>query len=277
MLERLEFKISYHYEELNKRNLFDSFVETVKLIQESAASFTLELMPYDDVENKADEIMAITENAFGAKCHVTIGRNDAQKNRDLLTEMERTDYVDTWGRFNSAMFDLKMDLLGVKRREFCYAGDWTLWVDFSTGEARQCYGQPSNQNIFKNPSKPIKFCAVGKHCVQPYCINGHAFLSLGAIPELDTPSYFDTRNRTMKDGQTWLKYPCSDFFKKRLIDSNDEYTRSEKMGNSILFPFRFALWSIRSFEETKKKIVARLNKNSFMSALKDTTTGKETW
>ena len=260
LLSRLEFKISYHYEELLARGLFNAFARTVKMIQESPASFTLELMPYDAICGKIEEIIDTTESAFGAKCHVTVGRNDSLKSRGLLTAMDQDEYVSKWGRFESAMFDLKMELLGVKRREFCYAGDWTLWVDFSTGEARQCYGHPSNQNIFKDPSKPIKFYAVGTHCVQPYCINGHAFLSLGAIPELDTPTYFDTRNRVMYNGSNWLKASCAEFFSKKLVESNEEYSKYEKVKNSLLFPIRYILWSIRSFSETRQKISTRLRK-----------------
>ena len=261
LLERLEFKISYHYEELLARGLFDSFARTVTMIQESPASFTLELMPFDAISGKIEEIIAVTESSFGAKCHVTVGRNDSLKSRGLLTAMNRDEYASRWGKFESAMFDFKMELLGVRRKEFCYAGDWTLWVDFSTGEARQCYGQPSNQNIFNDPLKPIKFCAVGKHCVQPFCINGHAFLSLGAIPELSAPTYFDTRNRAMRDGGNWLKTPCAEFFSKKLVDSNKEYSKCEKAKNNLLFPVRYILWSVRSFSETKQKILARLRKH----------------
>lgn len=260
LLERLEFKISYHYQELRKHNLFDAFSNTVNSIRNSPASFTLELMPHDAICDQIEEIIAQTESTFGAKCHVTVGRDDSLKSRDLLTDMDRTSYVSEWSRFDSRMFDLKIDLLGVKRKEFCYAGDWTLWVDFSTGEARQCYGHPSNQNIFKDPSQPIKFCAVGRHCVQPFCINGHAFLSLGTIPELDTPTYFDTRNRTTIDGDNWLKEPCGEFFSKKLSEGNDEYTKLEKALNGLLFPARYLLWSIRSFSETRQKIATRLRK-----------------
>lgn len=68
-----------------------------------------------------------------------------------------------------------MDIFQKKIDDFCYAGAWTLYVDLETGAAKPCYGQLSNQNIFKNPEQPIIFNPVGKHCRQPYCYNGHAF------------------------------------------------------------------------------------------------------
>ena len=261
LIGRLEFKISFHYDELKRRGLLEAFTDNVQRIMESPASFTLELMPYDGNETLVKEIMDYSARHFGAPCHVTVGRDDAKKNRGLLSSDTREEYVDRWSAFSSPMFDLKMELLEVKRKEFCYAGDWTLWVDFSTGEARQCYGQPSNQNIFEDPSAPIKFVPVGCHCVQPYCINGHAFLSLGAIPELDTPTYFDTRNRVMENGGQWLKEPCASFFSQKLSVANKEYSDREKRLNGLKFPFTFFAWSLRSFGETRDKISRRLKKS----------------
>lgn len=261
LLQRLEFKVSYHYTELKRLGLFEKFCETIKKIEESPASFTLELMPYDALLEDIDEIIQETEKQFGALCHVTVGRNDSLVSRGLLTELDQDDYVRAWGQFDSDMFDFKMNLLGVKRKEFCYAGDWTLWVDFSTGEARQCYGQPSNQNIFENPGTPIRFVAVGGHCMQPYCINGHAFLSLGAIPELETPTYYDTRNRITSQGGQWLKEPCASFFSSKLIDSNEEYGSAKKAFTNLMHPLRFAKWSVRSWDETKRKIKTRMKKH----------------
>lgn len=260
LVERLEFKISFHYDELVRRDMLVRFTDNVKKILNSPASFTLELMPYDGNKEMIEEIIAYSQDNFGAACHTTVGRDDTRQSRGLLSSLPRDEYVKEWSAFDSAMFDFKMELLDVKRHEFCYAGDWTLWVDFSTGEARQCYGQPSNQNIFEDPDKPIKFIPVGHHCVQPFCINGHAFLSLGAIPELETPTYFETRNRTMENGKNWLKEPCATFFSQKLETANREYSPSEKTKNGLLFPFRFIGWSLRSFPETREKISRKLGK-----------------
>ena len=55
------------------------------------------------------------------------------------------------------MFDFKLDIFQKKIDDFCYAGAWTLYVDLGTGAAKPCYGQLTNQNIFKNPEQPIIF------------------------------------------------------------------------------------------------------------------------
>ena len=259
-IAHLELKVSFHYFELKRKGLLERFFENVRKVAASPASFTLELMPHDEIEDEVNDIIALCRAEVGAPCHVTVGRDDARTDRSLLTAHTRDEYTNVWSAFDSPMFRFKMDLLDTKRREFCYAGSWTLWVDFSTGEARQCYGQPSNQNIFADSAKPIKFIPVGKHCVEPFCINGHAFLALGAIPSLDTPTYSTVRDRETPEGEHWIKEPCRRFFSHRLKESNRELSEAEQRRNSIAFPFRFFVWALRSAPETMKKIRTRLEK-----------------
>ena len=38
----------------------------------------------------------------------------------------------------------------------------------------------------------------------------HAFLTLGVIPELETPTYADIRNRVCEDGREWLSKEVKD-------------------------------------------------------------------
>ena len=223
LLSHLEFKISFHYKELQRKNLLTHFFLNVQAIKSSAASFSLELMPYDEIETYIDEINQLCMEKVGAKCHATIGRKDSAAGRSLLTQHSKDDFADIWSSLDSEMFRYKMELIDVKRKEFCYAGSWTLYVDFSTGDARQCYGQPINQNIFRDISKPILFIPVGFYCVQPYCINGHAFLTLGAIPSLNSPTYEQIRNRKCLDGSEWLSEPCKYCFSSRLCESNKQY------------------------------------------------------
>lgn len=231
--KHLEFKVSFHYEELKRKNMLDGFIENLKKIQQSDYSFTLELMSADSQIQYIPEIMEFCKKYVGAKCHVTVGRNEKYREKSLLSDLSMSDYVNTWSVFESTMFDFKMDLLDVKRKEFCYAGDWTLFVNMHTGEARSCYAQPFSQNIFKDCKKSIKFHAVGYHCVQPYCFNGHAFLSLGAIPEMKAPTYLEIRNRTRDDGTEWFGDDAKEFFGSKLVESNREYSSFKKKLNYI--------------------------------------------
>ena len=78
-------------------------------------------------------------------------------------------------------------------------------------------------------SKPIPFCAIGKHCQELHCYNGHVWISLGAIPELKAPTYAEMRNRVCMDGSEWLKPEMKAFMSTKLYNMNAEYTISEKI------------------------------------------------
>ena len=158
------------------------------------------------------------------------------------------------------MFDFKLDIFKKKVKDFCYAGAWTLYVDLGTGAAKPCYGQMSNQNIFKNPEKPIIFEPVGKHCRQPYCYNGHAFLTLGVIPELTTPTYADIRNRICDDGREWLSAEVKEAFSKKLVDSNKIWDEKKKRNYEKKYPFIFLKTACYDWKEIYSKVIKKHKK-----------------
>ena len=239
LLEHLEFKFSFHYAELKKKGWLDRYFSNVKKMWEKGCSFTVELMPYDGLIDDIDEIINLCKLELGAACQITVGRNDLTEKKDLLTSMSRKEYESVWRKFDSTMFDFKLDIFQKKIDNFCYAGVWTLYVDLGTGASKPCYGQLSNQNIFNNPEQPIIFNPVGKHCRQPYCYNGHAFLTLGVIPELETPTYADIRNRVCEDGREWLSKEVKDAFSQKLADNNEVWDEEKK--NSYENSFRWRI------------------------------------
>ena len=83
-------------------------------------------------------------------------------------------------------------------------------------------------NIYKNIDKPLNFKALGHNCTLPHCWAGHAFLTLGNIPELDTVTYAETRNRIDSEGRTWLKPQMEQFMKQKLKYNNEEYSFIKK-------------------------------------------------
>lgn len=254
LLERLEFKFSFHYAELKKKGWLDRFFANVKKMWASGCSFTIELMPYDALVPEIDTIIALCKKELGAICQITVGRNDLTGKKDLLTAMTREEYEKAWSPFKSTMFDFKLSIFQRKIKEFCYAGAWTLYVDLGTGAAKPCYSQLSNQNIFKDETKPIKFDPVGKHCRQPYCYNGHAFLTLGVVPELDTPTYADIRNRKCEDGREWLSPTVKEAFSTKLYESNEVWSEKKKKKYERQYPFHFLKTAIYDWKEIYTKV-----------------------
>lgn len=254
LLSRLFFKISFHYKELNRLNIMDRFFENVKAIHSAGASFTLELMAFDGIENDIIDIKKVCMDNVGALCHATIGRNDKRKDKALLSAHSEDEFRKTWSELESPMTQFKLEVIGVKRKEFCYAGCWSLFVNMYTGESQPCYWQPYNQNIFKNPDEQIKFTPVGHTCTQPYCTNAHAHMCWGTIPNLQTPYYSEMRNRVMSNGEEWLTKECKEFFESKLIETNCEYSKFQKIIHNIIYPFRLIRWFFRDWKNNVRRL-----------------------
>lgn len=258
LLSRLEFKFSFHYEELKKRGWLDKFFSNVKKMRATGCSFTIELMPYDELIADIDKIMELCKSELGAMCQITVGRNDLTKKKELLTSMSKSEYENVWRKFNSMMFNFKLDIFQKKITNFCYAGAWSMYVDLGTGNAKPCYGQLINQNIFKNPKKPIIFSPVGRNCRQPYCYNGHAFLTLGVVPDLKTPTYADIRNRVCDDGKEWLSKDVKAAFSQKLFDNNEIWSESRKANYERKYPFIMLKTALYDWKEIKDKIIKKI-------------------
>ncbi|MGN0351070.1 MAG: radical SAM protein [Roseburia sp.] len=256
-LNRLEFKFSFHYKELKKKNWLERYFDNVKLMSSLGCSYTIELMPYDEIAQDIDDIISICEKEVGAACQITVGRNDLTGSKELLTNMSRDDYEKTWKIFDSNMFKFKLDIFGKKIKEFCYAGAWSLYIDLGTGAAKPCYGQLSNQNVFEDIDRPIVFEPVGTHCRQPYCYNGHAFLTMGMVPSIEAPCYADIRNRVTKTGDSWLKPEVKEAFSCKLYNSNEEWSDIKKLMWGCTYPLRFIKSAIYDRKEIYEKVIKR--------------------
>lgn len=222
---RLLIKFSFHYLELKKRELLDTFVDNVNKIKESGISYTIEITPHDELVDSIEEIKLFSNEHFGALPHITVARDADTRSIDILTHYSRENYIKIWEQFDSALFDFKISIFNKKRNEFCYAGDWSIYLDLETGKYRQCYVGRELGNICDNG--PIHFQAIGR-CPIPHCFNGHAFLPLGDIPELNCPTYAEERDRECVDGSHWLKDDCREFFSSKLYDGNKAYSENDK-------------------------------------------------
>lgn len=252
LLSRLFFKFSYHYLELKKKNLFDLFFNNIRKMRDAGCSFTLELTPNDESIPYIDDIKQRAINELGAACHVTIARDDVAPGADkpILTKLDKEKFYETWAVFDSDMMNFKKTIFGVKRKEFCYAGDWSFYLNLGTGLMTQCYCSFKQQQIFENPDKSIDFTPVGHRCSMPHCYNGHAFLTLGCIPEHKSITYAQLRNRVCADGTEWLQPNVKEFFSCKLKDNNREYSYWEKVFHRLRYS--------QAAQKFKQKIRAKL-------------------
>lgn len=229
-LERLHFAFSFHYLELKKRNLLEKFFSNVKRVKKLGCSFVVQLNLYDKYIEDIEEIKKICKENIGAYPQIAATRDesdvDTKQKYKLYTKLSKEEYKEKGQTFNSKLFDFTMKNFMVKRKEFCYAGDWSLILDLTTGNTKKCYCLDEDQNIFENIEKPIKFEAVGNSCPTIYCFNSSHFLSLGDIPTLNTPSYAELRNR---EEANWYNEKTKAFLSTRLYESNDTYKTLKKI------------------------------------------------
>ena len=179
-------------------------------------SFTLELVPYDDLIPSIPEIKDYSIRYLGALPHVTVARDETKKSLPILTSLPLDKYYEIWSSFDSELFRFKYRIFGVKRLEYCYAGFNTCYLFLRNGQMQQCYCSGKNSNIYK---KHLRFPGpVGNQCTESHCYNGHAWLCFGNIPKLETPTYFELRNRAGKFGN-WVTPEMERIFIQK-IDTN---------------------------------------------------------
>ncbi len=222
--KHLLIKFSFHWLELKRLNLLSRYVENVKKIQEAGISFSIEITPHDELIPYIDEIKDFSIANFGALPHITVARNEATQDIEVLTKLSPEEYEKTWASFESDMFNFKYSTFGKKRCEFCYAGLWSLQLDLATGSYYQCYGGDLLGNIDK---EQINFRPVG-HCKMPHCFNSHAYMTYGTIPNVETPYYNNMRDRVCEDGSHWVQEKAREFFSTKLKDSHEQLSLREQ-------------------------------------------------
>lgn len=223
LLRHLIFKFSYHYLEQHRLHLTERFFANIQRMRKAGCSFTLEVTPNDELIPYIDAIQEEARLYLGALCHVTIARDDITEEIPILTDLPEDEFYRTWSVFDSGLFDFKKTIFGKHQDGFCYAGEWSVYVNLGTGVMTQCYEGRLLDNIYDNPDKPLHFEAVGKRCRTAHCYNGHAFLTLGDIPELETPTYASLRDREDAQGNRWLTEEVSAFLSGKLGESNKPY------------------------------------------------------
>ena len=219
ILKRVEFKCSFHYLELKKRGLLELFADNVNRAWRGGASVNIELVPSDELIPILDEVKAFSMEHFGALPHLTIARDDRTEGIDYLTELPMEEYDRVWSQLNSDFWRFKKTIFGVPQKHFCYAGQWSCYINITNGYTTQCYCGKSLGNVFENPDEAFPEMPIGK-CEIAHCYNGHMFMTWGLIPGVTKTGYGDIRDRERTDGTHWLQPELKEFFNTKLCNAN---------------------------------------------------------
>lgn len=224
LLARLFFKLSFHYAELKRTNLYEVFWSNVGKIKDSPCSYSIEITPDDSIVEDIESIKKeFKERAGGAMPHITFTRDANKEGLDLLSDMTLEEYKDIWGSFDSELFDLKFGLYKKKIQQSCYAGNWSYRINTVNGNLQSCYRQELSGTILDDIRKPLPVLTVKHSCNMDYCFNNHAFLAWGDVPEIRCSSYYQVRNRISEDAKCWVKEPYAAAMRQKLYENNFEY------------------------------------------------------
>lgn len=250
LLSRLHFSFSFHYLELLRTNHLETFFSNINTVRNAGCSFMVQFNLYDKYIPHLETIKNICVEHVGAAPQIAATRKQGEQ-IELLTVHTKQEYHNLGSDFESPLFDFTLQNFMVKRRDFCYAGDWSFVLNLSTGIAKRCYSDSNIQNIFQCIDHPIKFKAVGNACRSTYCVNSSHFMSWGVIPTIKTPTYTELRNRKCDNGSEWIHPKMKAFMSQKLADNNDEYNTTEKIQVNLLHHLHFP-------QKACRKVVAKI-------------------
>lgn len=210
-ISRLFFKVSFHYEEMQRLGLLDIFWDNLDLIKSSACSFTVEYITSDETLEQIEEFKQICMEKMHAYPHINMPRNEQASNLGVLSKNTWRNYIQKWDivGFESEFWKFRKQVFGKKYNEFCYAGERSLWINMENGFSYQCYDLPPIQNFMGEIEKPVKWLAIGNNCPQAHCYVAYSHMTLGTINYQGCvkykPHYDEIRNRICTDGSEWIK------------------------------------------------------------------------
>lgn len=264
--ERLFFKFSFHFLELQKTKSMEQFFENVELVKNSGISITVELTVNDKTVPHIPQVQETCQKHLGTLCHVIESRNNLDPKMDRLTKLPVEDHFAAWDTFQSPLISFQKTTWGQKRREFCYAGDWVINLYLETGNITHCLGGGNViQNIFEDLDEPIHFAAVGQSCPWPHCYSSYFVMTCGVIPELETPCYAQMRERIDYNGNHWLSPTMREFMSSQLKESNQQYSKEKQTYISALMGFEYKQEKSISDEEIAGAIAEGLRKKNVNS------------
>ena len=212
-------KASFHYLELKAKNLLEKYAAIIKMLDKSEISYSIELVPSDEAVEFIPEIKQYCEENFGALCHVTIARDD-RRGMKTLTKYPMFKYKRIWSQFDSPLFDFKLKTLFKKVRKKCYGGVLSGYINIQSGDIRPCYAGQVFANIYENMTEPLNEHEI-KKCPFKFCYNGHCFLTLGIVPEIEAPYYIEMRDRIKNDGSHWVKENFRKVYSQKLYNNHE--------------------------------------------------------
>lgn len=261
---RLFFKASFHYRELKKRKLLETYARNIRFMREHQIAFSVEMVSNDYVLNELDELKAFCLQNFGALPHVLAGRDETVQNTfpKYKSKLSEEEFKKVWSAFDSDLFQYQdTDYHLSHTAEFCYAGVYTGSLDLSTGAFSPCPGGRTITNFFEDIEQPIHFVPMAE-CPLPYCFCGFFLHVLAGVAREEyhpDVKFFQFRDRMCSDGGTWLTPSIREVFSHRCAEYHEDYPKEEKLYLRALMKEWYGNGTVN--DEEMKKLAESIGKN----------------
>lgn len=190
-LQNLILKCSFHYRELIKKELLNTYFINIKKALNAGASAYPFVVICQDYVNEFETISKIMMDNLGIQAHCSpctevnnsfdlrFGANfNPMPNESLMEQLDK--YFDT--RIYKECIKYKsVDV----QSTFCYAGSWSICIDFMTGKMCKCHGCPvESGNFYQNIDEPFIWKEpIAMSCAIESCALQYNFFSEGLMPD----------------------------------------------------------------------------------------------
>lgn len=222
-LNRLFIRFSFHYTELKKRNLLETFFGNIVKLYNAGVSISLLLVGSDEYIPYLDEINELSIKYLGALPHIDMVR-DEKKGQDkhlmIDSKLSVDEYLKFWEKYESVFFKVKEDSRILHKGGICTAGKNIVHMDMISGDISRCPWGEYVDNAYEDISREIHFWDHGKECQMEYCGCSSMFFGFGVREDYyDFPTAYELWNRTTADGKNWIHDEAKAFLSQKFDKS----------------------------------------------------------
>lgn len=191
-LKNLIVKASFHYRQLQEKKLMDVYFQNIKRVIAAGASAYPFVVISSDYLPELKTIGALISSELGVKAHCTPCNKvtneydikfhapfDPEPSEELVEEIDQ--YFDT-RIFQECVRYKKVDV----QNTFCYAGRFSLGVDFASGRLYKCHGFAEDDGVgfYEDPDRPYEWKEpIAMSCAIESCALQYNFFSEGMLPD----------------------------------------------------------------------------------------------
>lgn len=165
----IHFNLSLHYLELERLGLKNKFTETAHFLKKEGISVSVSVILGKSYVPVIDDIKAYCDTELHIKPQIGRAFNEDDSG-NVAWSLTDEEYENAVARFVGQTKAPQLDNFHKKEKRFCYAGQWSLVLDLTTGVASQCVNNSDNIfNFYDSIDQLPELLPVGNCCKAVCC------------------------------------------------------------------------------------------------------------